>query len=208
MLAEKGAFTKTFGPTRGPCAKAPWEDRWCCHSVPFRESVQGLPPASESEEPNDYALRLRSLPAVCLVNGPGACTPTRPFLPCCLLPMRKETSAHLASGPAFFEASGKALPARPPCSPLLRSALLSSRPSATHFPPSQGEDSACPTHPAAECGPCGTAGLLLPAQSASWGAESWGWGWGCVCVWGALLRSLSLSQFHRATGPKPNPVRK
>lgn len=50
------------------------------------------------------------------------------------------------------------------------------------FPPSQGEDSACPTHPAAECGPCGTAGLLLPAQSASWGAESWGWGWGCVCV--------------------------
>lgn len=131
----------------------------------------------------DYALRLRSLPAGCLVNGPGACTPTRPFLHCCLLPMRKETSAHLASGPAFFEASGKALPARPPCSPLLRSALLSSRPSATHFPPSQGEDSACPTHPAAECGPCGTAGLLLPAQSASWGAESWGWGWGCVCVW-------------------------
>lgn len=210
MLAEKGAFTKTFGPTRGPCAKAPWEDRWCCHSVPFRESVQGLPPASESEEPNDYALRLRSLPAVCLVNGPGACTPTRPFLHCCLLPMRKETSAHLASGPAFFEASGKALPARPPCSPLLHSALLSSRPSATRFPPPARERTA--PAPTTRQPSVGHAGLLAFSCLLSQppGEQRAGAGGGGVCVWGCspeITFSFTIPRGHRPQAKPGQEVR-
>lgn len=48
-----------------------------------------------------------------------------------------------------------------------------------------------------------------PACSVSLlGSRELGLGVGVYVCGGALLRSLSLSQFHGATGPKPNPVRK
>lgn len=208
MLAEKGAFTKTFGPTRGPCAKAPWEDRWCCHSVPFRESVQGLPPASESEEPT--GLCSPSAVTACGVFGKRSRRLHTNAAISPLLPPSNE-KGDLCS-PRLWPGLLRSLRKGPSRSPsLLTPASLCSPVLTTlrhPLPPQPGRGQRLPHPPGSrvcavrDCWPS-------PACSVSLlGSRELGLGVGvCVCG-GALLRSLSLSQFHGATGPKPNPVRK
>lgn len=162
----------------------------------------------------DYALRLRSLPAGCLVNGPGACTPTRPFLHCCLLPVRKETSAHLASGPAFFEASGKALPAHPPCSPSLLTPASLCSPVLTTLrhplsPPAR--ERTAPAPPTRQPS-VGRAGLLAFSCLLSQppGEQRAGAGGGGVCVWGCspeITFSFTIPRGHRPQAKPGQEVR-
>lgn len=94
----------------------------------------------------------------------------RCLAPCSFLPMRKVTSADLASSPALLEPSEKALPASPLFSPLLCSPILILPPSLSFL--MQGEDSTCATDLTGR-------GLGLPGMfsfpfGGSWGAESWG----------------------------------